>query len=242
VELLREHRAAWAAEAAGAGAIDLFSEPDPVAALAGAEAAVWLEGYTPAARAAVAEAARRGARLVVAVAEAGEAQALAAAAGGEVVPQALAGGSVIGTATEAKVVLDAPAAPEYAVWHLVCANVDVAATQARLGVAAGAELSARLARLESALDALQEANTRLAREQLGKHDAAAASIIGKLEERARAAKEWEERFLFEQQLAMTHHEWFMDAQKRLQQRRYVLADRVAGAAGRLRGRRRTNGS
>jgi hypothetical protein len=234
-ELLRAHREAWAAAACGDGAADLGEGLD---ALATADAAVWLEGYEPAARPALAKAAARGARLVIAVPASGEARELAEAIGGESVPQALAGGSVIGGATEATVVLDAPATVEYAVWHLVCANVALDGAEARLGIAAGAGLSARVTRLESALAALQEANVRLAREQLGRHDAAAASIIGRLEEQSRSAKEWEERFLYEQQLAIKHHEWFMDAQKRLQSRRYRAIDKLAGAAGRLPGRRR----
>lgn len=234
-DLPREHRAAWAAAACGDDAIDLSFESDPVAALRDARAAIWLEGYEPAARGALADAADRGAKLVVVLpAAGGEAAGLATAIGGTIVPQALLGGSLIGEVAELRVEVD-DAPP---IWQLVCANVDVAAT-ARATGAAGTALSAHVARLEQALEALQEANVRLAREQLGRHDAAAGTVVGRLEQRALAAeaeaREWQRRFEFEQQLAMTHHEWYMALHNRLQSRRYLLVDRVHGFVMRIPG-------
>src|SRR5687767_6248914 len=81
------------------------------------------------------------------------------------------------------------------------------------------ELQAKVARLEQALAALQRANTLLAREQLGHHDAAAATIVGRLEQQALAAREetleWQRRFEYEQALALQHHQWMKALESKL---------------------------
>ena len=92
------------------------------------------------------------------------------------------------------------------------------------------ELQARIARLEQALAALQEANTRLAREQLGRHDAAAATVVGRLEQRTQAAeeqsREWERRFQYEQALALQHHQWMKALESKLNAPHHRVAEKL----------------
>jgi hypothetical protein len=242
-ELMYEHRVTWAAAVVGEGVLDLEAVDDPSAALDEAPAAVWLDGYSPAARDALVRAAERGAQLVVAVpasTDTGEDLARALP-GATVVPQVPAGGSLIGAAQAGEVRLNEPGAREYAVWLLVCANVDVEEASARLGVAAGAQLAAQLARLSEAVEALREANVRLAREHLGRHDAAAGAVIGRAERHAQhwreQAEQWRARFEFEQELAIRHHEWFEAARNRLEEPHHRAAERVVAFARRIPGLR-----
>lgn len=212
-DLMYEHRVRWAASVLGADATDLRAAEDPSAALAGASAALWLDGYEPAARQALIDAAERGARLIVAVpagTDDGEelARSLPRAT---VVPQSVASGSLIGAGSDATVEVREPASPERATWLLVCANVETGAADARLDVAVSSQLATRIGRLEEALEALRDANVRLAREKLGRHDAAAGAVIGRAE---REAAYLQERFEFEQQLAIQHHEWFQASEAR----------------------------
>ena len=220
-ELMYEHRAVWATAVLGDAVVDLADADDPVAALHGVSAAMWLDGYVATARDALADAANRGVRLVIAVpAHSADGEDLARAIpGATVVPQVPAGGSLIGVATQATVELDEPASQEHAAWLLVTANVDPTDALARLGVAVSAGLAAHIARLQDALEAMQEANVRLARERLGHHDAAAGSMVHR-------AAYWRERFESEQQLAAQHHEWFLQTRERLNQPQYRAADRI----------------
>lgn len=233
-DLMYEHRLRWAAALLGEDAVDLQAAADPAAALDGSEAAVWLDGYTPEARDALVQAAERGARLVVAVrAGTDHAEALARALpGATVVPQAAAGGSLIGDATTATVDVSEPASRDRASWLLVCANVNPEAAAARLDVAVGTELATQFDRLDQALEALREANVRLAREKLGRHDAAAGAVTGRAE---REAEHFRERFEFEQELASRHHDWFKAAEARLQQPHHRAADRIVNALRRIPG-------
>jgi hypothetical protein len=242
-ELMYEHRVAWAAAVVGEGVLDLEAVDDPSTALADAPAAVWLDGYNPAARDALVRAAERGAQLVVAVpagTDTGEDLARALP-GATVVPQVPAGGSLIGAARAGEVRLSEPGAREYAVWLLVCVNVDVDGASAQLGVSAGAQLAAQLARLSEAVEALREANVRLAREHLGRHDAAAGAVVGRAEREAQywreEAEHWRERFDFEQQLAIRHHDWFVAARDRLQEPHHRAADAVVAFVRRIPGLR-----
>lgn len=239
-DLMYEHRARWAAAVLGDGAVDLRAADDPVAALADATAAVWLDGYVPAAREALVTAARRGARLIVAVpAGSDDGDDLPRALPeSTVVPQAVASGSLIGSGSDARVDVHEAASPERASWLLVCANVEPEATDVRLDVAVSAELATRLGRLEEALEALREANVRLAREKVGRYDAAAGAITGRAEREAAYLKE---RFEFEQQLAQRHHDWFKAAEARLEQPHHRFADRVYNALRRVPGLKRLRG-
>jgi hypothetical protein len=220
-ELMFAHRAAWAAMVLGDDAVDLTDAEDPVAALEGADAAMWLDGYTPAARDALVDAAERGVRLIIAVpAHTTDATDLIRAIqGATILPQVPAGGSLIGDAGTSTVEIGEPARNEHAAWLLVSANAETAEAHARLGVAVGTALAAHIARLEDALEALQEANVRLARDRLGRHDAAAGSIIHR-------AAYWRERFEFEQELAQRHHDWYVAAEEKLDQPQYRAADRI----------------
>lgn len=235
-DLMYEHRVEWAGALLGDDAVDLAAADDPVAALAEASAAFWLDAYAPAAREALIGGAKRGVRLVVAVpAGTGDGEDLARALpAATVVPQVPAAGSLIGDASAATVEVSEPASRDYATWLLVCANVDVADASAQLGISVSARLATQLARLDDALEALREANVRLAREKLGRHDAAAGSVIGRSE---REAAQWQERFEFEQQLAMRHHDWFKAAEGRLDQPQYRAADRILATLRRIPGLR-----
>jgi hypothetical protein len=143
--------------------------------------------------------------------------------GATVVPQAVAGGSLIGDAARATVQVSERAARENASWLLVCANVDPGDASARVGVTVSARLGTQFARLREALEALRDTNLRLAREKLGRHDAAAGAVIGRAE---READYLRGRFEFEQQLAIKHHDWFKAAEARLEQPHYRAADRI----------------
>ena len=130
-----EQRAAWAALVAGPEALRLDGTDVASVLAESPRAAVWLDGYDPAADPALERAALAGVRLVVAVPPA-EGARVAHRLGGVAVPQ---WEGVIG---------DAP--PEAAVCHLVCANVAPPAT--------------RVATLERAVERLRAANARLARQ------------------------------------------------------------------------------
>jgi hypothetical protein len=235
-DLMYEHRVQWAAAVLGDAAVDLGAADDPIAALDGAGAAVWLDGYVPAAREDLIRAAERGARLVIAVpAGTSEGEDLVhVLPAATVIPQAVASGSLIGDAETATVQVSEPASRENATWLLVCANVDVGDASALVGPSVGGRVATQLARLGDAVAALQEANVRLARDKLGRHDAAAGSVIGRSE---REATQWRERFEFEQQLAMRHHDWFKAAEARLDQPQYRAADRLLGIVRRIPGLR-----
>src|SRR4051812_2218502 len=104
-DLMYEHRVEWAAAVAGTDVVDLQTVADPQSALETAQAAVWLDGYEPAAREALIRAAQRGARLVLAVpAGTSDGEDLARAVpDATVVPQTPAGGSLIGEGERANV-------------------------------------------------------------------------------------------------------------------------------------------
>jgi hypothetical protein len=241
-DLLFEHRLAWATAVLGDDAVDLGAADDPRAALAPAAAALWLDGYEPSTLDDLRAAARRGTRLVVAVPARSEAAEQLASAfdHATVIPQLPAFASLIGTVATATVNVDAAGSPDRAAWLLVTANLD-AAPSTQLEVAVDGQLAQQLERLDEALAALQEANVRLAREHLGRHDAAAGSIVSRLERRAQLAEQdaehWKGRFEFEQELAMRHHEWFIDAKERMNQPQYRAADRIVHALRRIPGAR-----
>ena len=91
-------------------------------------------------------------------------------------------------------------------------------------------LRVKAARLERALTELQRANTLLAREQLGRHDAAAATIVGRLEQQALAAREetreWQRRFEYEQALALQHHQWMKALESKLNAPHHRAAEKL----------------
>lgn len=244
-DVLREHRAEWAEALLGPDAVDLAAVADPAAALAGEPTgAHWLDGYDPAADGALARAAAGGVPLVVALPASTSAARLADRLGGAVVRQAVAAGSVIGEG-EATVVAVQPDGADPDGVALVHANVAadrLASASGRLSLEAGAVLLGHLARVEEALASLQAANVRLGRERLGRHDAAAGTFVGRIEQRALVAEEqaraWEERFKLEQALAIQHHQWFESAQAKLNAPHHRAVERLYQALLRYSGMRR----
>jgi hypothetical protein len=167
--LLDRHRAKW------------------VESLAGDAPVVWLDEYTAggddakALQAAVAE----GKPVVLGLpADAGgaaarEAGRLAAELGGVTVTQQLAAGSLIGDGDENA---------GDVVHFLVCVNVEPAPSSLTDADAAPL-LSGYVRFLEEANRTLSEANTRLARQNLGVHDSAAAAVVADLEREVQRQRE-----------------------------------------------------
>jgi len=136
---------------------------------------------------------------------------------------------------------DAGDAPWANHW-LLLVNVDdgaVEGARARLGLAAGANHNAYMRQLEEANAELRRANTRLARRRLGVHDAAAASVLRRLEERgdreasaAKAAAAEAEKW----RAIADSNDW---ARRQLEQRlaepRHRVADGVRDVVSRVRG-------
>lgn len=77
---------------------------------------------------------------------------------------------------------------------------------------------------------LRRANARLARERLGRHDSAAASVLSRLERRLGDAeaevKRLEARLETEMEVAARNHAMFERARDQLQAPRYVVMDRI----------------
>jgi hypothetical protein len=161
-----------------------------VASLAGERSVVWVDDYEADAEGdhdaeAVRAAAAEGRPVVVGLrADAGgaaarEAGRLAAELGGVTVCQRLAAGSLI-TAEEGE--------PGDIVHFLVCANVDDVAPSSLSDTEAAPLMTGYVRFLEEANRSLSEANVRLAREALGHHDSAAASMLGEIQATREAAR------------------------------------------------------
>jgi hypothetical protein len=245
-ELLERHRREWAERTVGERPIaDLDSEADPAAALAavaGDTAVVWLEGYLDAEgreqlRATLAEVGERAAPLIVGFAadrdgEAlREAQELALALpNARLVTQELGAGSLIGAPVDPA---GEAAARERSVHVLVCANVDSAGLDApdfTLDAAAEPLMTGYVRWLERANGELRAANTRLARERLGVHDAAAAAVEARrvgLEEQIAALEDQLER---EREATRESHRQFLGARSALEAPRYRAVDALRDLA------------
>jgi hypothetical protein len=198
--LLDHHRAKW------------------VESLAGDTPVVWLDDYTAggvdaeALQAAVAE----GKPVVLGLpadaagAAAREAGRLAAELGGVTVTQQLAAGSLIGDGDENA---------GDVVHFLVCVNVESAsATESTSLTDADAVplLSGYVRFLEKANRTLSEANTRLARQNLGVHDSAAAAVVADLEREVQRQRE----------IAEDTNNRLIQAQTMLNSPRYRAVDKV----------------
>ena len=176
-----------------------------------------------------------------------EARRLADAIDGEIVAaQFLADGALIRStgrpteALDARVRHDLVGDPEDAVAWLLAAGVPGDAVGAGLAEATITFAPARwayLTRLERANEELQLANTRLARKSLGVHDAAAASVIGRIdaelrEEQARNQQLAGENEYLKKQLeievevARRNDEYFQAARAKLNQRHHRLVEAV----------------
>jgi hypothetical protein len=176
-----------------------------------------------------------------------DARALADAIGGEVVAaQFLAEGALLepsggsAEAPAATVRRDLVGDPDDAVAWLVAAGLpaDAALPGAAEGTITFAPAAwAYLARLERANEELQRANMRLARENLGVHDAAAASVIGRYEaqvteERRRNMElSAENRRLAEQleieiEVARRNDQYFQAARAKLNERHHRVIEGI----------------
>jgi hypothetical protein len=247
-DLLRGHRAAWVDALAGDLPIRELSawDDDP-------PGLVWLDDYPgdgdrQPLDEAVQAVATAGRALVVGLpADAGgraerDAAALASALDGVVVAQRLAAGSVIvDRPGPAGTVLSEPSDGDDAVHYLVCANVDrdrLGTAAAMLGAAAVPLMTGYVRFLHEANEQLRRANARLARERLGVHDSAAASLAPRISELEKEVAE-------QRRIAKAHYDMFLQTKASLEAPRYRAVDSVRavlfgipglGAALRLRSR------
>jgi hypothetical protein len=184
--LLDRHRAEWVASLAGERSVTSLDGADD-----GRGALVWVDGYPDGAErervvATLRELAASGRAVVVGLpADAGgaaarEAERLAAELGGVTLAQHLAAGSLIaGEDGEAGDV----------VHYLVCANVEAAGASSATDAEVVPLLRGYVSFLEEANRSLSEANARLARENLGVHDSAAAAVVAELEREVQHQRE-----------------------------------------------------
>ena len=227
------HLEAWAAELAGGRrTLDLrgAAELDGVTDF---EAVTWLDAPAealPVER--LRDAAAAGVRLVLAVsglergAAAGLAERLGALVAGE---QLHVQGTLISGPGGAPG--DAPAAvgggEEPPRRILLAANVEPEelerAASVRLALALEDVHAAQLERLEAAYWSLRRANARLARENLGRHDAAAASVVGPL---TTELEEIRRQLAIEVEVARQNDEYFQGARAKLDEPHHRAAERL----------------
>jgi SAM-dependent methyltransferase len=119
---------------------------------------------------------------------------------------------------------------------------DVAEAVARMGLSAAPNQNEYMRALERANDELWRANGRLARHQLGIHDSAAASVIGRLERRTQEAerrvRELEERLALEVEVAKQNDRNFQNVRATLELPRHRAVDALHRRMLRLPGGRR----
>ncbi len=245
--LLERHRDAWAAQLLhGWSIVDLAATDDPVAALAEVPdrtAFVWLDGYLDAGErdrvgAILEQAGRRNAPIVVGFETDREGVApreaevlLGALDGARIVTQELAAGSLIRPPATA----DPAAARRRSVHMLVCANVEpdtLARSSTEVGAEAEPLMTGYVAWLEQANRELRAANTRLGRERLGVHDAAAAAVEERRVALERRVAELEEQLEHQRQAARSSQE---KLEQTLQVPRYRAVDRLREVAFKLPG-------
>jgi hypothetical protein len=235
------------------------------------EAVTWLEGLDgvggiDVVGEALGQAVSRGLRVIVAVPNTrlrmgldasgspplgrDEAIALAKQLGAELVEQRLAEGSLIGTGDEqlaGHVLAQASAEPDDADAWLVCAGFDTAeaGSDARLRLSARPVHRAYLAALERANEELRLANVRLGRDQIGRHDAAAASVVGRMDTRMREleqeVKRLTDRLELEKEVAFQNDRLFQAARAQLAAPRYRAVDAARARVLRIPGARRLTG-
>ena len=244
------HLEAWAAALAGdrrtlelRGAAELVRNGrEPVGGLDGHEALTWLDAPSealPVER--LRDAAAAGVRIVLAVSglapedAAGLAERLGALVAGE---QLHVQGTLIsgpdgapGFSPEA---VGGSAEPPRRI--LLTANVEPEelerAASMRLALALEDVHAAQLERLEAAYWSLRRANARLARENLGRHDAAAASVVGPL---TTELEETRRRLAIEIEVARQNDEYFQAARAKLDEPHHRAAERLYQVIARLPG-------
>jgi hypothetical protein len=228
-DVLARHRRDWVVAAAGGReVVDLDSERDPAASIAKAStdtAVLWIESFSShpdgALRTELSSAVARGVPVVAGFGGGDkqwrEAQRLRDQLGGAVlVVQQLAAGSLIG----------AHARPSDAAHVLVCANLEALSANgaaAELDASAVPLLSGYVGYLEQSNRALREANVRLAREQLGVHDAAAAAVEAR-------RTELEEQVADQKRQAKANYDLWVEAKNALEAPRYRMVDAVRDIA------------
>jgi hypothetical protein len=181
-----------------------------------------------------------------------DARSMADALRARIVPQYLAEGSLIGPSSSeeaetltGRLLAHEGSEPDDAHAWLLVANAPedaLSAAEASLRMAGARLQFTQLAALEAANAELRRANARLARERLGKHDSAAASVIGPLEARVRtaeaAAADLERRLEIEKQVAIQNDELFQQARRQLGSPRYKAVDRLRARLIKIPGMRR----
>jgi hypothetical protein len=117
---------------------------------------------------------------------------------------------------------------------LIVANVGEEEAERALDAVAGLHAepidAAYIDRLETAYRAMRRANARLTRENLGRHDAAAASVIGRLTTELEKA---EYRLGIEIEVARRNDEYFQSARSKLGEPHHRAAERLVQALGRI---------
>jgi hypothetical protein len=228
-DLLRRHRAAWVGALAGDLPIRELSEWDE-----DLPGLVWHDDYaTDGDRQPLDEAARAaagaGRPLVIGLpadvsggAER-DAAALASDLGGVVVAQHLSAGSLIANGPgPSGALIEEPPAADDAVHYLVCVNVDgdrLAQAASMLGATAVPLMTGYVRFLRDANEQLRQANARLAREHLGVHDSAAASLAPRISELEKEVAE-------QRRIAKDHYEMFLQTKATLEAPRYQAVDRL----------------
>jgi hypothetical protein len=235
-DLLRRHRSAWVDSLAGdLPAREVRSTSDIHELLdesQEARALVWFDDYpgdgdrqrTDEALRAVAAAGHALVVALVAASDGGAARhaaGLASELGGMVVAQHLSAGSVIvdGPGPVGATISESPE-PDDAVAYLVCSNVEadlVRKTGTMLGAAAVPLMSGYIKFLHAANEELRHANARLAREHLGVHDSAAASLAPRI-------SELEKELAEQRRIAQDHYDMLLQAKATLEAPRYRAVD------------------
>ena len=227
------HLEAWAAALAGDRSTLTLRGAASVDGLDGHAALTWLDAPAealPVER--LRDAAAGGVRLVLAVSglERGAADGLAERLGALVAGEQL---HVQGTLISGPD--GAPGASPAAVGGseepprriLLTANVEPEelerAASVRLALALEDVHAAQLERLEAAYWSLRRANARLARENLGRHDAAAASVVGPL---TTELEEIRRQLAIEVEVARQNDEYFQAARAKLDEPHHRAAERL----------------
>jgi hypothetical protein len=227
------HLEAWAATLAGDRRALSLNGAASLDALDGHDAVTWLDAPAetlPVER--LRDAAAAGVRLVLAVAglERGDAAGLAERLGALVAgEQLLVRGTLIsgpdGAAGAAPAEVGGSEEPPRRI--LLTANVEPEelerAASVRLALALEDVHAAQLERLEAAYWSLRRANARLARENLGRHDAAAASVVGPL---TTELEQMRRQLAIEVEVARQNDEYFQAARAKLDEPHHRAAERL----------------
>jgi hypothetical protein len=236
------HLEAWAAELAGERRTLSLRGAAELDGLDGHDVLAWLGApaeMLPVER--LRDAAAAGVRLVLAVSglERGDAPSLAERLGALVAGEQLhVQGTLIsgpdGAPGSSPAAVGGSEEPPRRI--LLTANVEPEelerAASVRLALALEDVHAAQLERLEAAYWSLRRANARLARENLGRHDAAAASVVGPL---TTELEEIRRQLAIEVEVARQNDEYFQAARAKLDEPHHRAAERLYQAIAKLPG-------